>query len=329
MQLADKLDSFAEKLQKQIAELRREGRTNTKKQQCQQSQRLYEAHNKENALQACQALAKGFRDGTASTEFEYFKHLSKIEVSTRVGCTRKSHGFNDLVYPDRENFSDKSDLGRKLQAFVFQSQPDSEREKREAQDELRRKLDAIKAYKIDGFFPSPTQVIERLCEGLDLKGKKILEPSAGIGSIADYVRDKGASVLCVEKVPQLSEILKMKDHQQIGADFLSLKPVPIFDIVLMNPPFEKNAAPTHVLAATRWLKPNGSLRAVMPSSALSYGSSRVKFLNSFDDWVDSIPGSYYDPLPADSFKGAFCSTGVGTAILCIDQVKPFPANLVA
>ena len=73
------MEEFADKLEGQIASLKREGKTNTNKQRAQQASRLYDAHNKENALKACLALAKGFRDGTAPQELTYFKHLSKID----------------------------------------------------------------------------------------------------------------------------------------------------------------------------------------------------------------------------------------------------------
>ena len=320
---AEKMEEFADKLESKIKELKREGKTGTNKQRSQQSHRLYEAHNKENARKACLALAEGFRNGTAPDELTYYQHLTKIERATSVGYKRQSQGYHDLVYPDPKDWKDESDLAVSLRCFCFADRTPEEEAKQEAETDLRMKLMELKSSKIDGFFPTPDSVLDEMFSThVDLTGKKILEPSAGIGSIADYCKQLGAEVVCVERVPQLCEILELKGHTVIQADFLSLKPVQIFDMVVMNPPFEKSAAPKHVAAASQFLKtgPNDDpeLMAVMPGTATTYGRSNQKLLQEFDRWVSDNDGHYTD-LPADSFKGAFCSTGVNTTYLTMNE----------
>src|SRR3546814_8813941 len=60
-------------------------------------------------------------------------------------------------------------------------------------EELRQRLDALRFAKIPGYFPTPAELIARMIDAAgDVRGKSILEPSAGSGAIADALRDAGA-----------------------------------------------------------------------------------------------------------------------------------------
>ena len=88
-------------------------------------------------------------------------------------------------------------------------------------------------------YPTPLDVIETMCFGLDLRGKTVLESSAGFGDIVDFCAGSGASVLACEIVPELRDLLSQKDCRIIGEDFLNVQSDEIshIDFIIMNPPF--------------------------------------------------------------------------------------------
>lgn len=98
------------------------------------------------------------------------------------------------------------------------------------------------------FFPTPSHVIELMCEGLTLRDRVILEPSAGKGDIVKFLTLAGAEVLACEINKDLQEILKTK-CTLIGEDFLKVTSdkVSHIDGIIMNPPFSN--ADKHILHA--------------------------------------------------------------------------------
>lgn len=98
-------------------------------------------------------------------------------------------------------------------------------------------------------YPTPEDVIETMVSGLNMNGKTVLEPSAGLGDIVDFCAGSGASVLACEIVPELREILNRKECQIIGENFLQVKSEQVshVDYIIMNPPF--SADEQHILHA--------------------------------------------------------------------------------
>lgn len=125
------------------------------------------------------------------------------------------------------------------------------------------------------FYPTPEAVIERLIEGLDLRGKRILEPSCGDGRIMDALRAKGADVWGVEIDRCRAMEARAKGHKVIRDNFLTFDPgvcldgcTPfLFDMVVMNPPFYGKHYAKHVRHALRFLNPGGTLTAILPATA--------------------------------------------------------------
>lgn len=92
------------------------------------------------------------------------------------------------------------------------------------------------------FYPTPTDVIDTMMIGEDIKGKIILEPSAGNGNIIKYLKLNGAKqVLFCEIEPDLA-MISSKEGKFIGQDFLSLKKEDIshIDYIVANPPFSRD-----------------------------------------------------------------------------------------
>lgn len=105
------------------------------------------------------------------------------------------------------------------------------------------------------FFPTPSHVIDIMCEGLDLLNKNVLEPQAGKGDIVDRINQMGGFPLACEKNDNLRQILKSK-CKVLGSDFFEVKSddVSHIDYIIMNPPFSN--ADKHILHA--WdIAPNG------------------------------------------------------------------------
>lgn len=98
------------------------------------------------------------------------------------------------------------------------------------------------------FFPTPDDVIETMLAGISLKGKTVLEPSAGSGNIVRYLKSKDAYPIACEKDPKLREIVKGL-CPVIADDFLTVESHMIshVDMIVMNPPFSRDE--DHILHA--------------------------------------------------------------------------------
>lgn len=117
------------------------------------------------------------------------------------------------------------------------------------------------------FFETPNELANRMAEALDIQdGMKIFEPSAGRGRLLDAVIavSQKVSVMAFEIQPDLVKVLQGKYHgvSVIQRDFLTVKPYPVFDGVIMNPPFTGGQDIEHIRRAMEWLKPGGKLVAI-------------------------------------------------------------------
>ncbi|HUD73470.1 MAG TPA: hypothetical protein VMQ76_00245, partial [Terracidiphilus sp.] len=168
-----------------------------------------------------------------------------------------------------------------------------------------------------GYFPTPAPVVEIMLDRAQLKpGLTILEPSAGSGNIVDAVRAKlpTAEVYCFELNRRLSELLKLKGYHVDGDDFLLDGQIArIFDRVVMNPPFEKQADIDHVRKAFSVLKPHGILVSVM---APGFEFRQDRKSTEFRAWLDEVGGTWED-LPDGAFKTS--GTGISTRLVTIER----------
>lgn len=100
------------------------------------------------------------------------------------------------------------------------------------------------------FYPTPTNVIEQMLDGIQISGKAFLEPSAGNGNIVDALIKKGAKqVLFCEIEPDLAVLASKKGGQFMKGDFLKVEKEQVSHIsaIIMNPPF--SADEKHILHA--------------------------------------------------------------------------------
>ena len=98
------------------------------------------------------------------------------------------------------------------------------------------------------FYPTPSDLVYKMIDGLDLNYKTILEPSAGKGDIAKAIKNKTnkAKIHLIEIEPELQAIAKQYG-QLVDTDFLSFTPDTTYDYIIMNPPFDNGA--DHLLKA--------------------------------------------------------------------------------
>lgn len=140
------------------------------------------------------------------------------------------------------------------------------------------------------------------------KDSRVLEPEAGIGNIADAAKEVTDHVDCIERMTDFCEILKLKKHNVIGNDLLTAETAPIYDAVVMNPPFSEECE--HIKRAFDFLRHGGSLVAVC-SSSIQWKSTRK--YEQFRDWLSEHTHSI------DECGAKFEMTGVHTVVLVVDK----------
>lgn len=140
------------------------------------------------------------------------------------------------------------------------------------------------------------------------KDSRVLEPEAGNGNIADVAKEVTDHVDCIERMTDFCEILKLKKHNVIGNDLLTAETAPIYDAVVMNPPFSEECE--HIKRAFDFLRPGGSLVAVC-SSSIQWKSTRK--YEQFRDWLSEHTHSI------DECGAKFEMTGVHTVVLVVDK----------
>ena len=171
--------------------------------------------------------------------------------------------------------------------------------------------------KVPDFFPTPPEIIDRMLQLARIEpAHRVLEPSAGAGDICLALRKLGPlRIDCFEVNNDLRETLTLLGFAPSGRDFLTVTPQPIYDRILMNPPFSKDAYIEHVRAAYDWLAPSGKLVAVVPNG---YRDSRITKRREFADCLDSLGANNY-ANPADAFTKSDRSCGVSTHLILIKR----------
>lgn len=101
------------------------------------------------------------------------------------------------------------------------------------------------------FYPTPPEVAATMLDPLDLRGRTVVEPSAGSGNLVREALARGAEeVMAAETEPNLRAILAgITSCRLIGADWLAVTAEQIShaDLICMNPPF--SADERHILHA--------------------------------------------------------------------------------
>jgi phospholipid N-methyltransferase len=168
--------------------------------------------------------------------------------------------------------------------------------------------------KIDGFFPTPPALIETMFGMVRIfENEKVLEPSAGLGHIAEAIKNKypDNDLEVIEYNSALSDVLEKKGFNVQNTDFLQTSKK--YDVIFMNPPFEKGQDMDHVNHAFKLLNPAGRLVAIMCANKFKTDKKTTEF-NEF-----VLKNGYSVANPEGSFKSAFNSTGVNTITVYLEK----------
>lgn len=191
------------------------------------------------------------------------------------------------------------DINRALAEFYGEVLPDAEEEDVKPQTSTALSKDLQ-------FYWSPPEVIAKAIDvaGIYRRSEdsaiRVLEPSCGDGRILDELRAKGCRPFGIEVHAGRAAEARAKGHAVLTGNFLEQPARPDFDFVVMNPPFYGRHYAKHVRHALKFLKPRGTLVAILPATA-HYDHQELK-----GEWVD---------LPVGSFSEV--GTNVPTGILKI------------
>ncbi|MFZ3513819.1 PLxRFG domain-containing protein [Vibrio harveyi] len=171
------------------------------------------------------------------------------------------------------------------------------------------------------FFPTPEEEAKQVVDLAEIEsGMRVLEPSAGMGHIADQIAAfNGVDLDVGELAHTLSEMLEEKGHNVVAGDFLEYHAGEIYDRIVMNPPFSNDADIHHINHALSMLKDGGRLVAITSSMAGDRGNTTNK---NFRQYLDEV-GAEEIPLEAGTFNKSLNPTNVATKIIVIDK----PANV--
>ena len=239
----------------------------------------------------CFSASKKYCKDNPYCEFQYpkpddvrTKRLQKVGITDTDELTAAVECFDTL-----------------LQSAVIPPDPNAAR--------LRDMLYRAKMYqKGDIQFTPPELAKELVALAGVRKDSRVLEPEAGIGNIADAAKEVTDNVDCIERMTDFCEILKLKKHNVIANDLLTAETAPIYDSVVMNPPFSEECE--HIKRAFDFVRPGGSLVAVC-SCSIQWKSTRK--YEQFRDWLSEHTHSI------NECGAKFEMTGVHTVVLVMDK----------
>jgi len=165
----------------------------------------------------------------------------------------------------------------------------------------------------DGFYETPLEIVKRMIELVSPTGR-ILEPSAGLGAIADNLPVPQNQIFCIEKNEQRAGILSKKGYDVLCGDFLECNISSKFNTIVMNPPFEEGQDIDHVRHAYSCLAPGGSMVSVMSEGPFFRDDQKAI---AFRDWLRKVDGESFK-LPPKSFKKS--GTDIFTRLVVIYKI---------
>lgn len=313
----DKWRKMADTCDKTAENCLRERLTNTPK-------RLGEARSQQVAGYEAQRMAEYLRAyadraelGTLPPELAGAK-LTKYDFGTAAKRKKQpvSNGYH-AYYQETDQWHDTSHVSEALRQIAQDARsasnapgidPEAERAAQAKRDALE---DGLRFGGAEGFFPTPDDLALEVAHRAQIqRGHQVLEPSAGKGDLARAIAQVAphTHILCIEKNAQIAEVCAL-DFITLTQDITTFDGTR-FDRIVMNPPFERGQDIAHVCYCyENLLRDGGRLVAIVANGAS---------LQKARPWLESV-GAEVEELPAGSFKNAFRSTGVSTALIIIDK----------
>lgn len=183
-------------------------------------------------------------------------------------------------------------------------------EERNLKELQKLELD-LRLRKEPGFFVTPDEVVAKMLDYADIgSDDTVLEPSAGIGKIADKLPKDRLKV--IERNSCRNRFLQLKGYDVVGSDFLEHQGR--YDRIIQNPPFEHFQDIDHVYHAYEILNPGGVLVSIMGEGPFFRDTVKCR---RFRNWLDKV-GGMSEKLDSGSFKKS--GTGVSTRIVVIRKL---------
>jgi len=205
-------------------------------------------------------------------------------------------------------------------------------------EEAKAQLKKVEEVKIvknhdPDFIPTPIWLVTRMCcEAVITPNEPmfILEPSAGDGRFVDEIvkhwQVDGTKhyIDCVEINYDACQVLRKKGYHVFEKDFLDFLPaapdIPLYDIVIGNPPWSKYQDAKHFLHAwNKCLKPGGTMVMIVSGGTVPQNLDRVgaefhniKVRQEVCEIV--LEHGWYESLPDDTFK-EFGTMARGTLVV--------------
>ena len=153
-------------------------------------------------------------------------------------------------------------------------------------------------FNVDEFYPTPESLLREILSDVDwYRVKTFLEPSAGTGNIANYVRQRMTATMrrsygseqpepdidCIEIDKDLQSVLKGRGFRVVHDDFLTFRTWKQYDLIVMNPPFSQGAK--HLLKALELQENGGHVVCILNAETLRnpYTNERKLLLHKLDD----------------------------------------------
>ncbi len=166
------------------------------------------------------------------------------------------------------------------------------------------------------FATQPAQTSQVIAEACILPGMIVIEPNAGAGALAMAAAEivGKSNVICYELMPQNVKTLTALGFQLQGPqDFLSVKPEPVADRCVMNPPFSGGRDMVHIRHAMEFLKPGGVLVSIASTQWQTHDTKPAK---AFQAYLMTL-GAKVIAIPAGAFKAS--GTDVATTLLVLKK----------
>lgn len=222
---------------------------------------------------------------------------------------------------------------RKISEKWAEIKPEYEQKQKEKVDVGCVNVAYLPAFDDTQFYPTPDKLAGIMLGFVDWKKvETVLEPSAGKGDLAESAvkawkncwgrgyydsEDRKAKFDVIEIDPNLRYILNGKKFRIVGDDFLAFNSFKNYDLVLMNPPFNKGAE--HLLHAIMMQEKNGGqIVCLLNAETLRnpYTNERKLLLQKLEQHGAKIK------YVADAFNKAQRKARVDVAVIGIDIPKP-------
>ena len=153
-------------------------------------------------------------------------------------------------------------------------------------------------------FYTPAPLANRMAILASVTGHVVLEPSAGMGALADACMAQGArKVQCVDINPSCIPVLKGKGYEVHERDFLfgnipGTLFKPCWTLIVMNPPFTRGADLKHLAKALQHLTPTGILVCLVA------GNRDVDDIRALAPamgiYTEKVPAKTFDDTPIET-----------------------------